>query len=250
MNRKLLYILYISFVSVLSVSCDKEGVMRYDRDRAAIEFNGSSYAYSFKKTSLAVDTVNIPFNIVGYPEAWKRYADFTIIADSTTATGEHYRIVDAIVEPGAYNGNLRVRVENKGGDQFKDVRVYFGIAHGKDFIPGLDEKKYYFLYLTNKLVRPVRWELNGWKEMYFLGTYSTAYYQFIMEATGETEFPYPWAVPGYNNGEQWSSAQKDAFLNKLRGELKLRNQRVGSLLLHDDGPAKGKEVVIGKYYQN
>lgn len=248
MNRISSYILYIGLISLITISCDKEGIMKYDRERAAIEFNGSSYAYSFKKTSKAVDTVNIPFNLVGYPEDWERHAGFTIIKDSTTATPNDYQVIDAVMEAGAYHGKLKVRVENKTGDNFKDVRVYFEIAHSKDFIPGLDEKKNYFLYLTNKLVRPVRWEENGWKERYFLGTYSTAYYQFIIEVSGETEFPYPWAVPGYNDDKQWNPAEKDAFLSKIKNELKIRNQREGSPLLHDDGPAKGKEVVVGKYY--
>lgn len=246
MNR-ILYIpsFFILFLSL--ISCDKEDVMRYDRNRPAIEFNGKSYTYSFKKTSMEMDTVLIPFNIVGYPEDRERVADFLIIADSTTA--KDYKIIDAVVKPGEYSGNLRVCVENKVGDGFIDVRVYFEIAHGKDFIPGLDINKSYSLYLTNKLVRPISWEADKWMEKNFLGTYSTAYYQFIIDVTGETEFPYPNAIPGYNNGQVWNSAERTAFLNKLTQELADRNKRVGSKLLHDDGRAKDLEVIVGKYYQ-
>lgn len=248
MDRKLFYILSCTLFSFLWTACDKEDVMRYNRNRAAIEFKGNSYAYSFKQSSQTIDTVNIPFDLVGYPEDWERNAEFSVIADSTTATSKEYRILDAVLEPGEYTGNLRVEVKNEVGDDFQDVRIYFEIAQGKDFIPGVDTKKNCFLYLTNELVRPASWD--SWIERYRLGNYSTAYYQFIIEVTGETEFPIRSAIPGYNNDEMWSTAYTEAFIANLKQELKARNEREQTPLLHDDGTAKGKEVVIGKYYQN
>ena len=113
MNRKLSYILSCTLFSLFWVACDKEDIMRYDRERAAIEFKGNSYFYSFKQTSQAIDTVNIPFNLVGYPENWERNAEFLVIADSTTATTNEYRIIDAILKPGEYLGYLRVVVKNE-----------------------------------------------------------------------------------------------------------------------------------------
>lgn len=248
MNRKLSYISGCALLSLLWGACDKEDVMRYDRERAAIEFKGNSYAYSFKQTSQKTDTVEIPFNLVGYPENRERNAEFVIVADSTTATSNEYRILDAVLKPGEYTGNLRIEVKNESGEAFQDVRVYFGIAQGKDFIPGVDAQKNCFLYLTNKLVQPASWD--SWTERYRLGNYSTAYYQFIIEVTGETQFPIRSVIPGYNNDEIWSAAYTEAFIANLKKELKDRNEREDDVLLHDDGMAKGKEVIIGKYYQN
>lgn len=248
MNRKLSYILGCALLSCFWVACDKEDIMRYDRERAAIEFGRSSYAYSFKQTSRMVDTVEISFDLVGYPENWERNAEFVIIADSTTATSQEFRILDAIVKPGEYTGNLRIEVKNEVGDDFQDVRIYFEVAQGKDFIPGIATRKNCFLYLTNNLVRPGSWD--NWIERYRLGNYSTAYYQFIIEVTGETEFPIRSVIPGYNKDEKWSAAYTEAFLANLKKELKARNEREKEVLLHDDGVAEGKEVVVGKYYQN
>lgn len=247
--NQIIHIISSCLLALLLVSCEKEDIMRYDCNRSAIEFDGKSYAYSFKKTSRTVDTVSIPFNIVGYPEDRERRAEFVIIPDSTTASAEYYSIVDAIVKPNQYKGTLRVRVENKVGDQFGNVRIYFQIANGGDFIPGLDLNKNYFLYLSNNLVRPITWPANKTVEKLYLGTYSTAYYQFIIEVTGETEFPFLTAVPGYNNGKTWNTAEANAILDKITQELVDRNKRVGKKLEHDDGPAKGLEVVVGKYYQ-
>ena len=241
-------IMILCLMLAIFASCNKEDIMRYDRSRAAIEFDEDEVYYSFKTSFKQVDTVEIPFSLVGYAEDWARNAEFTVVSDNTTATANDFQIVDAVMEANAYEGNLCVRVENKEGDNFKDARIYFEIADGKDFIPGIDENKYCFLYLTNSLVRPSSW--GTWQERYFLGTYSTAYYSFIIEVTGETEFPYPNAVAGYNNGEVWSGAYKDAFLANLEKELKARNEREGSPLMHDDGTAAGKEVIIGMYYTN
>lgn len=245
--RKLYYFLLCGLAIVSLFSCDKEDVMRYDTERAAIEFAGTSYTYSFKKSSQTIDTVSIPFNLVGYPENVTRNAEFRIVADSTTATAAQFHILDAVMQPDAYDGMLRVEVKNEVGEAFEDVRIYFEIASGKDFIAGVDTRKNCFLYLTNKLVRPGSWTTAV--ERYNLGTYSTAYYQFIIQVTGETEFPFRAVVPGYNNDEKWSSGYATAFLDNLKKELKIWNKEKGTLI-HDDGTAKGKEVIIGMYYQN
>ena len=128
MDRKLSYIIGCTLLSLFWMACDKEDIKRYDRERAAIEFNGNSYTYSFKKTSQKIDTIDIPFDLVGYPENWERNAEFIIIADSTTATSNEYRILDAVLKPGEYSGNLRIEVKNEVGDDFQDARIYFEIA--------------------------------------------------------------------------------------------------------------------------
>lgn len=236
------------FVILCFLSCEKEGISRYNPERAGIEFDGKEYIYSFKKTGKSVDTLEIPFKIEGPVFEMDREANIIAIPDSTTATADQYRLLKAVVPARSFEGKLQIRIENKVGNDFKDVDIYLQTADNEDFVAGVEEYKNYRVTVTNRLVRPYQWDLNGWKEKYFLGNYSTAYYEFIIEATGETEFPYPWAVPGYHNDQVWSGGEKDAFLAKLKDELRKRNQRVGKPLLHDDGPCKGLEVVIGKYY--
>ena len=74
-------------------SCDKEDIMRYDRSRAAIEFDDDEVHYSFKTSFKTVDTISIPFSLVGYAEDWVRNAEFAIVADSTTAEADEYEII-------------------------------------------------------------------------------------------------------------------------------------------------------------
>lgn len=242
------FIYLLSVICSVLLACEQDGIVRYNPERAGIEFDGKEYTYSFRKTGKTVDTLSIPFRIEGPTVPVGREAHIVVIADSTTATSDHYRLLKAEVPADSFIGHLQIRVENKEGAGFKDVTIYLQTADNEQFVAGVEEYKNYRVTVTNRLVRPYQWDLNSWKEKYFLGSYSTAYYEFIIEVTGETEFPYPWAVPGYNNDQVWGGGEKDAFLAKLKDELNKRNKRVGSPLLHDDGPCKGLEVIVGKYY--
>lgn len=108
-------------------------------------------------------------------------------------------------------------------------------------------KRIVFLYLTNKLVRPNSW--TSWIERYRLGNYSTAYYQFIIEVTGETEFPIQSAIPGYNNGEKWSSAYTEAFIANLKQELKARNDGKKLLFYTMTVRQKTKKLLLANIIQ-
>lgn len=240
---------YISIWFILSgmlLSCEKEGIKVYDPERAAIEFTGRSGAYSFKTTGRTVDSVEILFQVEGRSVDRERTANFVVVADSTTATGNEYKILSATVAPQAYQGILKIEVRNTVGNDFEEVRLYLQTGSNEEFIPGVLAQQFYVFTITNKLVRPSGW--TTWLERYYWGNYSTAYYEFIIGATGETNFPWPNAIPDYNDGKVWTNGEKDAFMELLKYKLKKRNEEVGSPLLHDDGTAKGKEVVVGKYY--
>lgn len=240
---------YISVWVLVSwglVSCEKEGIKVYDPHRAALEFVSKSSAYSFKVTGKSIDTVSIAFKVEGRPVSYEREANILVVGDSTTATAAEYRILGATIAPDEYQGVLKIEVKNSVGKNFEEVRVYLQLGSNDHFIPGVSAQQYYDFSITNKLIRPSGW--TTWLERYYWGNYSTAYYEFIIGETGETNFPWPDAIPGYNNGEKWSDGEKDAFLELVRYRLKKRNEAEGSPLLHDDGTAKGKEVVVGKYY--
>ncbi len=245
------YIIASLTLSFFAISCEIDETTLYDAERATVNFNTTLTQYSFLKTQASTDTVDIPIFINGLASDSDRSADFEVIADSTTALSSEYEIASAIIKAGEFEGNLRVKVTRPDGEDFDDRRIYFRVADGTDFKKGIEIYKDSELILTNELTPPELWTPTGWKSRYFLGNYSTAYYKFIIQATGETEFPYPWAVAGYNNGEKWNSAQKNAFLAKLKAELKEYNESIApDVLLHDDGLAEGLPVVVGKYYTN
>jgi hypothetical protein len=240
-------ILYLTTILLLA-GCEQEDITRYDSNRAAIEFNSRGIDFSLMKPA---DTVNIAFNIVGYSVDRDREASFLVVADSTSAVPEQYQVIDATVPAGSYRGTLRVRVENNDGPDFQDAVVYFQVGENDDFIAGSEGYEFFRLFLTNKLVRPAEWTPAGMVTRRYLGSYSTAYYHFIIETTGVTRFPF-YAVAGVNGGKSWDFVQRNAFLENLRAELRALNAaraREGEgPLLHDDGEGAGKEIIVGHQY--
>lgn len=239
--------IFLTALVLLLAGCKEENIGQYDPQNAMIEFRSSRTNYSFRAVAGETEqTVEIPFNIVGYPAAVERSAEFTIVADSTTAAANQYEIVSATVPAESFTGTLRIKVRNDKGGDFEDVRVYLRTASGGDFAAGPVQYRDHALYLTNKLLRPSKWT-EGYLSQYLLGRYSTAYYAFIIEVTGETNFPVLSAQPGYNNGQVWTTGYTSAFMNNLKEALREYNRTHETPLTHDDGPAKGYPVVVGKY---
>ncbi|GAF03540.1 DUF4843 domain-containing protein [Saccharicrinis fermentans] len=251
--KKIKYLLLLFFAIMLIAACEKISTQMYEEERAMVNFSGTLTQHSFAKTGNESDTVNIPFYINGMDVDYVRTVAFEVVQDSTTAIegdGADYTIVSSEVLPNEFTGYLKVKV-NKPDD---DVRVYFRVRDNDYFTVGVATETDHDLLLTNNLTPPIDWNLltgrGLWKTKYYLGTYSTAYYQFIIDVTGETEIPYPWAVPGYNNNEKWSSAESAAFKTKITAELRKYNESIApDVLLHDDGPAVGLPVIVGTYYQ-
>lgn len=251
--KKIKYLLPLLFAILLISACEEISTEMYDTERATVNFTGGITQHSFAKTGNESDVVSIPFYINGLDVDYIRTVNFEVVQDSTTAAegdGADYSIISSDVLPNEFSGFLKVKV-NKPVD---DKRVYFRIVDGEDFSVGVATETDHDLILTNRLTPPVDWNMETgrgrWKTKYYLGTYSTAYYQFIIDHTGETEIPYPWAVPGYNNDEKWQSAEGTAFKAKLISLLRQYNESIApEVLLHDDGPAVGLPVVVGLYYQ-
>ena len=250
--KKILYVLSTTALALLLAGCEQQDILRYDPERAAIEFANTESTFSFRMQEATEVVVSIPLNIVGYPSSVERRATFTVLADSTTASPNQYEILDAIVPADSYQGTLRILVRNNQGDDFEDVKIWLLAAAGADFIPGTVSNNYYILKLTNRLVKPTWWSTAVAAS--YLGSYSAAYYTFIIETTGEMVYPMAAAitVDGVRY-ERWSAGYTNSFILLLRDALKERNNRVGSPLLHGeeddvDAAARGKEVVVGLRY--
>jgi hypothetical protein len=233
---------------LLSGACRQEEIEKYDPADSMIEFRTPRTDYSFRAVAGQNEqTVEIPLDIVGWPSAVERRAEFAIVGDSTTAAAGQYEIIDAVVPAESFTGTLRVKVKNDRGGDFEDVRIYLRAVAGGDFAVGAEEYRDHALYLTNKLLRPAEWLPSG-SLTNLLGTYSTAYYAFIIETTGETRFPVFRGIPDYPNTDPWgywSTGYVSAFVNNLKEVLREYN-RNNPPLLHDDGPAAGYPVVVGK----
>lgn len=233
--------------------CKQDEIVRFDPDRQMVAFRRSTSAISFTGVAEGENAiVEIPFNVVGNVSDRERRAKFDFIPDSTTVPIDKFTILDAIVPAGELNGVLRVEIARPweiGDEEEKDLRIWLITANGDDFFAGPEERQNR-LNVSPRLVMPETW-FTAQARAEGLGQFSPAYYAWIIEATGYTEFPMTGPIEGINldqngNPQKWTTYQKRNFLNNLRFLLAERNAEVGSPLLHDYGKGKGQEVVVGK----
>lgn len=283
--KKIIYITGLLAFFALTTACEQQDILRYDPNRAAIEFSPQTAADlagdSITRTTFTfrslppgeTETIlSIPFNIVGFPAPIDRRAVITILPDSTTATANQFEIVSTIVPANSFQGQLRVRVRNDQGAAFEPVRIWFRTQPGGDFPypsqggPGFNNR---ILELTNGLVRPPEWNVGGPVERR-LGTYSTAFYQLIIDATGIRRFPFSVAQPGFYLDANGMPAELDEDGRPIDPNAEVRVWTAGErwmiqvlittavedfnrenypdVLLHDDGNAVGEPVIVGKIY--
>lgn len=248
MKNIIIKIYFIGLILLSLSSCEDTGSLRYDANRAAINFYKFYSEYSYTKSMKNIDTIDIAFTINGLAKDYIRHADFEVLADSTTADDTEFTLLSAIVPADSLGGILEIEVIRPDNDTLPPRRIWIITKDGDDFITGVRSKQAHSLSLTNGIVYPDGWYPGSYMSRRYLGNYSTAYYKFIIEATGETAFPYPRAIPGYNGGKRWDYMFMPQFVNRIKDKLKAYNASIApDVLTHDDGYAEGDPVVVGSY---
>ena len=164
MKKSILYSLVI-FLSVFLGGCEKDEPMGY-RGRPGVYFNGKEFSYTFAENPWKdVDTVLLPILLTGDLEDYDRKVKVVVVADSTTATGDMYELLEGTISAGSESGFVPVVVNRypafeqccreltfrlvgnhiEIGSQhldivsecFHDERLFFVVA---DIEPGLSDK--------------------------------------------------------------------------------------------------------------
>lgn len=248
MKKYSIYIYTLLLLVVVFTSCDKEESLSFDSERTGVNFSSFTSEYAFASKLTTIDTVSIPFSINGRMENYVRHANFTILADSTDALDTEFEILSAMVDASSIEGTLRVMVTKNDLDSIPDRRIWLQTAEGEDFEAGIFNMQNHILTLTDRMPRPIGWTDRGRVTRYVLGEYSTSYYQWVIAATGETQFPYGFVVPGYNNDEKWTYAYKQVWKARLIDLLKEYNASIApDVLIHSDGRLEGEPVQVGVY---
>lgn len=259
-------ILLLAFVA-LAVGCKTEEIGRFNLDEQMIRFKTERGGFSFLENPDGGE-LKVPFEVVGYKSDVDRTAQFGVImkdADGKEATNfpvDNFELVSAIVPAGELEGTLTIRFTPPTSletyPDFGEKHVWLRTEDGGDFKKGpnislSNRSRNMNITVSSKLVMPASWPI--W-QMNGLGHFSSAYYEFIIEATGLREFPIQYPVPGYDgpgmdvldSSGLWPASFTRAWIEDLKVKLIERNERVGSKLLHDsDDDANGKEVIIGQW---
>lgn len=232
-------IIYLGIIAILSFSlsgCEEEKTLQYVNN-PAINFSGGTTIFSFIATPDLADTIlTTDLNIMGFAADVDRQVNVEVLKDSTTAV-DYELLTPTIIGKGKYTGKVKIRVKNTPLLKEKEVRLWLVLKKSDDFIVGNSGSDYAILKWSNRLIQPANWR---WLRYYF-GTYSTLFYEFIIEVTGRTEFPYnhpDTSLPpmGVDEVKAWAGMVKEA--------LDEYNATHDDVMRHDDGDAKGQPIVI------
>ena len=122
MKKSILYSLVI-FLSVFLGGCEKDEPMGY-RGRPGVYFNGKEFSYTFAENPWKdVDTVLLPILLTGDLEDYDRKVKVVVVADSTTATGDMYELLEGTISAGSESGFVPVVVNSVQELEHKVVRL-------------------------------------------------------------------------------------------------------------------------------
>ena len=156
MKKSILYSLVI-FLSVFLGGCEKDEPMGY-RGRPGVYFNGKEFSYTFAENPWKdVDTVLLPILLTGDLEDYDRKVKVVVVADSTTATGDMYELLEGTISAGSESGFVPVVVNSVQELEHKVVRLRVQIVENEDF------KELDLVYpacnftFTAQIIKPYNW---------------------------------------------------------------------------------------------
>jgi hypothetical protein len=229
-----LYIIIPALLLAAFSSCKKSELTAFDQP-AMVQFykhfddsKRDSFLYSFaiKPADLMVDTVKLPVRISGVAANKDRQINLKTVADSTNAVaGTDYIIHSSIVRAGRYNDSIWVIVKRTPDMGTTEKRLMLEIVPSEDFQPGIGNMPVMdgsfrsgaatrmLVKINDFLTKPSDWDKGL---HFFFGTYSRVKFQFIIQVTGRTEFPYGTAEIPYGQ----FSAYKNMMVAALSDYVK------------------------------
>lgn len=229
----------VLFIVGLLMGCQESETFQYE-NRPMINFVTLSDNYSFiTESNLTEKSLFIDLYISGFASLKSdRMVKVEVVADSTTATA--YEIKPIVIQKGAYSGKIEVVVQNTTELKTNEVTLYLRLVDSDDFLRGNKETDHFKLSWSNRLTPPANW--NSLKS--YFGDYSTSYYQFIIDKTGRTEFPYKHpdqtlTPMSLNEVKSWAVVIRDE-VDKYNALPENKDKP----LTHDDGNSKGQPVVV------
>lgn len=222
--------------------CEKENTLEYE-EIPGVYFDGAIRSYSFyEKPGTLVDTLKLPVLITGQARDYDRAIRLEVVADSnTTADQEMYELLEGSVRKGEYDG-LALVVLKYADTLEKEVRkLNVRIVETEDFKELRLGQNKCVITFSAKIIKPDNWD--AWLLYYFGKAYSTAWWKFIMEATGKNSLPY---YPTHKDQEKWWMSGDELLANYWLVKKALNEYNANPVnnppLLHDDGPYANQKV--------
>ena len=224
-------------------SCKKEEIMYYEGG-SAVHFLSRTQNHSFLLTlDEQYGEMTIPVMLVGNPVDKDINLSYEIINDEqyTTASSEHYEILEAVIPKGEQRGYVKVRVSNPNlldlGTPTLTLRLK--LVDGNDVQAGgwLD---YLTIDLTwsSDVVQPATWGSMRW---FTCIQYSSNVYRAYIAATGLLEMYY--SLTPAPDGTEWPEQQCYVLGKKFGDWVRQWNKdHYPEVYCHDDGPYAGQPI--------
>lgn len=241
--KKTTYIIFAAFAlsgAAMLGGCKKVAMDDYaDRPRAHFVYTPiNGYKYSFLSTPDAESYLySIPVQLEGLAVDYDREVRVRILADSTTASADHYVIGKGVIPANKYKGTVDITLKNLPDLKQEEVRLWLVMDDSPDLGAGIAENSDYYLCWDNKMSAPANWAY------YKFGEYSTTIHNFMIRVLGVAYLEY--GYPDDPNVPNLTSKEMYSIQAKMRTELRAYNlAHPGNPLTHEDGKLKGQPVVI------
>ncbi|WP_167353142.1 DUF4843 domain-containing protein [Pedobacter steynii] len=186
-----------------------------------------SYSFAEKENNRLLDTIFIPVRVSGAPASVNRTVPLVVNPTTSTAiSGQHYTILNTVVDAGAYTARVPVVLKRTADLKNNQVRIYLKIDANNEFPQLITNTKtpnttngnplniytnVFLIKLSDQILKPDTWDLSGSWFKYFFGAYSAVKFKFIIDVTGRSVWP-PYARYGENAP---TSSQMDIYYSKM-----------------------------------
>lgn len=237
--KNLNYTAIACLLAVVMGSCDKNEMMRYDTDYAALNIwfgtetnvtDSVSYNYSY---SMGEGSLTFYARVAGVPTDYDRtFAIEAFDGDLNEAEGS-YRTESYTIPAGETLTECPIHFDTsllKNADSFteRDGHLYFRMVANEAFATGTDNRSVLKVVLKNYLDKPDEWDsAMGKRRAYYLyfGTYSKVKYQFMISTLGLVDFHIEYGFSGTYDPETntMSIAYAQYLVQKLQVALEEYN---------------------------
>ncbi|WP_212005094.1 DUF4843 domain-containing protein [Chitinophaga sp. HK235] len=234
--------LLIALVGIMLITaCKKEQIKLYQDTDPSLYFTLNTYSYSFMTDLDSTSKViYLPVKLSGALKDADRSFNVQVINDTnTTANKDWYELKTGTLPKNSVDGTIPIVLKRNALIDTTIIKLKLSLTPSSalDTMPSATIQ----ISWTGKIIQPINW---NWLRYYFGTPFSTAWYKFIIKATGKSSFPYSPTLAKTDPVTWWmSTAQIQAYSLQVKEVLQAYNAaHPDSPLTHDDGLYKGQLV--------
>ena len=199
MKKELIYYFCAIVITMLSMaSCENDPFLYQTNDSVWLSGDpdqratSDSLVYSFRlngKEQQEAD-LNLIINLTGEASSVDRSFKLEVVENETNVSSNCYEIGTTVLPAGAIKVKVPVKVKRNITDvdlKHENARLTLRAVNSDELQIGITERNKYTLVWCDYLIQPETWNRTIRN---YIGPFSQARYQFIIDFTGLTEFEY------------------------------------------------------------